>query len=105
VFPSATAEQLTAIAKALFYKERTYQTMLDNAASRVDEPELARFAAWLPAGRVDRKRQDALEMIAAITALITAGAPPLRVDYALAETAAWRAAKRLSLSVPVSERF
>jgi len=89
------AAWFAAIAKTLFYKERTYRAMLDAAAaSEVDAGALARFADWLPAGRVDRKRADALAMIEVIAADIAAGIPPLTVDYQLADTAAWLAAQR-----------
>jgi hypothetical protein len=55
---------------------------------------LQRFADWLPTGRLDQKRRDALAMLDAISAHIAAGTPPLRVDYQLADTAAWQAARR-----------
>jgi hypothetical protein len=89
------AAKLTAIAKSLFYKERTYQATLDAApALGLDAAELARFEEWLPAGRVDQKRLDALAMLDAIGAHIAAKTPPLHVDYELAVTAAWQAAVR-----------
>lgn len=89
------AERLVGIAKSLFYKERTYQALLAAAAaSGLDAAALRRFAAWLPAGRVDQKQRDALAMLEAITALLAAGVPPLRVDYEFADTAAWQAARR-----------
>jgi hypothetical protein len=81
---------LIAVAKELFYKERTYAAALRHLPER----ERAAFAEWLPRGRVDQKRLDAEAMIAAIRAEVAAGAAPLRVVYALAESAAWRAARR-----------
>jgi hypothetical protein len=95
VVASGLAAKLTAIAKSLFFKERTYEAVLNAAgASGLGAVELARFTQWLPAGRVDQKRHDALAMLDAITAHIAAETPPLRVDYKLAVTAAWRAAVR-----------
>ena len=92
---TALAAALTAIAKALFYKERTYPAIIAAArASGLDAAGLARFEAWLPSGRTDRKRLDALEMVDALAALVAAGTPPLTVDYQLADTAAWQAARR-----------
>jgi len=52
------------------------------------------LAAWLPEGRIDRKRRDAEMMADAIRAHVAAEIPPLRVAYELAETAAWEAARR-----------
>jgi hypothetical protein len=90
----ALADRLTAATKALFYKERSWRAVLDAAASGDDAPALARFAAWLPTGRIDQKRRDAMAMIEAIAVHLAAGTPPLTVDYQLANTAAWQAARR-----------
>jgi hypothetical protein len=95
VIAPSLAEGLTATAKALFYKERTWRAVLDAAAaSHGDAAALAGFEAWLPAGRVDQKRRDALAMVEAITAHLAAGVQPLKVDYQLADTAAWQAVRR-----------
>ncbi len=90
VIAEETAATLIAAAKALFYKERTYAAVLRAAP----EGERIAFAEWLPRGRVDRKRLDAEAMIAAIRAELTTEVVPLRVSYTLAESAAWRAARR-----------
>jgi hypothetical protein len=95
VIPPPLAAQLAAIAKRMFYKERTYAAVLGAAAGAgLPDGPLANFAAWLPAGRVDQKRRDATAMLAAIGRHLAAGAPPLRVSYRMADTAAWRAACR-----------
>ncbi len=75
------AETLTAIAKRVFYKERSYAALL-RAIAVADQPRqsLSAFAAWLPQGRVDRKRLDALAMLDAIGECIAAGPPPLRAS-------------------------
>ena len=89
------AAGLTGIAKAMFYKERTYEALLQSAAaSGFPEGPLRDFADWLPQGRVDQKRRDAEAMLQAIRTHLTAGATPMRVDYQLAETVAWRTACR-----------
>jgi hypothetical protein len=89
------ATDLTRMAKAMFYKRRTWRTLLDAAAaSGLGTVELDQLEGWLPAGRVDQKRHDALAMLDAIAAHIAAETPPLRVDYDLADTAAWQAARR-----------
>jgi hypothetical protein len=44
-------------------------------AQGVGERELAAFSDWLPLGRVDQKRLDALAMLAAIQASLAAGEP------------------------------
>ena len=87
--------RLTAIAKTLFYKKRTYEAIFETAAtSGLPKPPLRDFAAWLPAGHIDQKRRDAEALLAAIRAHLAAAPPPLRVSYTLAETVAWEAAQR-----------
>jgi hypothetical protein len=95
ILPPEIAGHLTATAKALFYKHRTYDAIL-RAADAADLPAapLRDFTAWLPQGRVDRKRLDAEAMLDVMRAHLAAGAPPLRVRYELAETVAWQAARR-----------
>jgi hypothetical protein len=90
VVSAEAAAALLAAAKGLFYKERTYAAAL----AHLPERERAAFGEWLPRGRIDRKRLDAEAMIAAIRSELAAGVTPLRVSYALAESAAWRAARR-----------
>jgi hypothetical protein len=95
IVTAAMSAALMAIAKALFYKERTYQIVLKTAAaSGLDAAELTRFEQWLSNGRVDQKRNDALMMLQAVSEHISGLSPPLRVFYELAETAAWAAARR-----------
>jgi len=94
VLPAPVAAALIRIAKTVFYKRRTYRAVLDDAAAAgLDAAALARLAAWLPSGRVDQKRGDALAMVDAVSVQLGAGTP-LRVDYELADTAAWQAARR-----------
>jgi hypothetical protein len=99
---AALATELTAIAKSLFYKERTYDAILrSTAVSLLPQQSLRDFADWLPHGRINQKRLDAEAMIAAIRAHLGAGATPLKVTYKLADTAAWQAAVR---SMPMDDQ-
>ncbi len=51
---------IAAVAKALFYKQRSYATVLERArAAGIDAAAIARLEAWLPTGRVAQKRLDA----------------------------------------------
>jgi hypothetical protein len=88
-------ERLTTMAKALFYKERTWRSVVDAVAAASDDATaLAAFETWLPSGRVDQKRRDALAMVEAVATHVAAGITPLKVDYELADTAAWQAVRR-----------
>jgi len=91
----ALAAELTIIAKSLFYKGRTYDELLQRAAAlRLPGTALRDFAGWLPHGRIDQKRLDALATLDAIRSHLVAAAPPLNVSYEFADTAAWHAAAR-----------
>jgi hypothetical protein len=93
VLAAPLADRLTVLAKSLFYKDRTYAALL-GAAAGGDDIELAKFDAWLRSGRVHQKRRDALKLVAMVRRDLAAELPPLRVDYRVADTAAWRMAKR-----------
>lgn len=90
------AAQLTALAKSLFYKERTYDAVLQRAASDLPATDLRDLAAWLTTNRIDQKRRDADALLAAIRAHLAAAPLPLRVTYTLAGTIAWHAAAEMS---------
>lgn len=95
IIAPALAASLADIAKRLFYKERSYEAMMHSAAAAgLSEAALQDFADWLPDGRIDQKRLDAEAMLEAVRSHLAAGAPPLRVSWRLAETAAWQAARR-----------
>jgi hypothetical protein len=55
------------LAKSLFFGERNWPELLAASASMgIAKAELAALRDWLPEGRVDRKRLDALAMLAAM---------------------------------------
>jgi hypothetical protein len=92
------AARLTTIAKALFYKDRTYTGIMKGASeSGLAAARLQDFAASLPQMRIDRKRHDAALLLDTVRAHLAAKLPPLRVAYQFAETAAWEAARRYAL--------
>lgn len=75
----AEVEALLARAGALHYPERTWERILGPTPT-------PRLAAWLPGGRVDQKRLDALEMLSAMRAAEPAAAPGWRLE----RTDLWR---------------
>jgi hypothetical protein len=89
------AAHITAAAKALFYQDRSYSRILRSAsACGVAGESLRALEAWLPAGRVDRKRLDALAMLEALLAAMRRRPGPLAVGYRFHATAVWEATRR-----------
>jgi hypothetical protein len=87
VLAPAAAAALLARAAATPFKEVTWRRLLD----ALPPPERGRLAAWLPEGRVDLKRADALLLLAAVA---EAAADPGRepADFRFADTRYWREA-------------
>ena len=78
---------LSKIGKALFYKQRSWDAILQRARVHGLPPmPLNDFTAWLPTGQVAQKRLDALEMTAAIRAHLANGVTPLTVSYRFQDT-------------------
>jgi hypothetical protein len=86
----AVRGQLVAIAKGLFFPERSYERVL--AAARdagLAESALEALQAWLPTGRVDQKRADALAMLQAMRDFLATDPPPARARFSFEYTTLW----------------
>ncbi len=95
VLDADAATTLTGIAKALFYKDRSYAALLERAGrDGFPAAVLDRLAAWLPRGRIDQKRLDAVAMLRQIRDRLAAGLPPKQVRYHFEHSRAWDAARR-----------
>jgi hypothetical protein len=78
---------VTSIRKALFYKERSWHAIFRHTTGVGLPPApLSGLAAWLPAGQVDQKRIDAMEMTTAVRAHLAAGVTPLKIFYRFQHT-------------------
>ncbi len=81
---------LERIAKELGYPERSYVHVLECAGqSGLPVCELEAFRSWLPEGKVDQKREDALEMLREMRRAISVGLQPKVVDYKFENTVVW----------------
>jgi hypothetical protein len=86
---------LVATAKATFYQERRWETVLAAADGEL-AGEVGALQEWLPRARVDQKRLDALAMLAAMQALLADDPAPANVSYSFEWTDSW---DRLTTSV------
>jgi hypothetical protein len=85
-----TAAALIAVAKGLFYPDRDYRRILTLARDAgVARDEVERLATFLPTGRVDQKRLDAIALLELVKVRLTAGLEPKQVTYHFEHTDAW----------------
>jgi drug/metabolite transporter (DMT)-like permease len=90
VISPPTKGALEVIAKGLFYQDRTYATLIRlGIEGGLPRAEIDRFEQWLPGGRINQKKLDAVEMLQEITSTISTFAGPMVVDYELQETQTW----------------
>ena len=95
---SAAARQaLESLAKELPYRRRSFQAVLSIASKLdVDPEELARLEAWLPRGRVDQKREDAIMMLRAMREQQKPETEALAPTFHFEHTTLWEKAARLA---------
>jgi hypothetical protein len=94
VLTAADAETLCRVAKALFYKDRTWEGIVHSAtAAGVSWSTFDDLIAWLPANAIDVKRRDAQALVKAMLEYI----PPLERREnlpVLSETIYWDRLRR-----------
>ena len=90
LIPDASQTELLTLAKAQYYQSRTWETVLAAAKGKAVRPEdIAALRAWLPAGSIDQKRQDAHELIVALVHLLDNDPAHMRADFAFEWTEMW----------------
>jgi hypothetical protein len=99
VISEKTCLTLEETGKRLFYPERNYPALLQAAAQAGTPPvDLKRLEEWLPANRVNQKREDALAMLQLMRTRFKAGLSPKRVSFSFQQTAMWHQAIRPAAS-------
>jgi hypothetical protein len=89
VVGASTAESLVDQVKTTFYAERSLVAALDRR-----DAEHERLRSWLPEGRVERKREDALELLHTIRRDLDDGLEPFTPAWTLQRTRYWEEARR-----------
>jgi hypothetical protein len=101
VVSERTRATLEPIAKQLFYPERVYPRILAvGRENGLPDAELSALARWLPANKVDQKRQDALAMLRRIEAFFAGDPAPKSVSYRFQHTDMWESATKMEASKP-----
>lgn len=86
IINQATSACLSASAKARFYQQRNWPEVL---ADIRDPVEAEKLSAWLRTGKVDRKREDGLELLKEMDAFIRSGARPEQPNFHFEWTENW----------------
>jgi hypothetical protein len=90
-------------AQEMWYPPRIWPALLaESAGAGEDAAALAALVAWLPAGRIDQKRRDAVEMLTRMERHRATDPSPLSVPWHFEPTFAWDSMTRsLSRHAPV----
>jgi len=85
----ATRASLVELGRGLFYQERSWERLLAVGEADLPAGDMQALRDWLPTGRIDQKRLDGLEMIAAMGKFL-AGAPgPIQPTFKFEWTDMW----------------
>jgi hypothetical protein len=83
------------IAQVLFYPQRSYPLILKRGREQgLPAAQLDALRVWLPRGRVDQKREDALAMLRTMRQHLATHPGPKRVEFTLEHTLYWDDATR-----------
>jgi hypothetical protein len=94
VIDAGLALALVRMAKGLYYADRTYARILEQAREDGASTEaLDRFRRWLPSGAVNQKRDDAVAMLRAMRDLLDSNPSPKTVDFVFEESLWWHELK------------
>ena len=86
VIDMPTAARLAESSKARFYRDRTWPDVLADVG---DSGKAEALALWLPTGKVDRKREDGLELLKQMDAFVRSGAAQALPDFHFEWTENW----------------
>lgn len=102
VLDAATRSGLERIAKELFYADRAWPVILAAAARQgLPERRLEALRAWLPGGRVDQKREDALELLRTLRKRLAGKPAPKQVRYTFEPTDSWEELRSGAAHLPL----
>ncbi|SLN71802.1 TfuA-like protein [Roseovarius albus] len=95
VVDSAVASDLTALAKATNFPDRSWETVFDQATDQgLDSDTLGNLQSWLTSGRVDQKHLDALEMLSVMARMSEDDAKAKDRSFEFQHTVMWEALTR-----------
>ncbi|WP_310620043.1 TfuA-like protein [Flexibacterium corallicola] len=87
-------------ARSYHFSSRSYERLLSALEGQADNDEIARLRGWLPHGKVDIKREDAVELLKVLSEQQAQATKPKEVSYSFAHTDTW---EKLIRQVEASE--
>jgi hypothetical protein len=87
--------------KRLFYPDRSYRRLFAEGKAAGWHDAMGKLEAWLPMGRVDAKRLDAIAMLRAMRAHLAHGKPEPRASFHFEHTTYWEGLRRGCDAMPV----
>lgn len=96
ILSASGRRRLEAIAKDLGYRDRNYGRLLREAETEgdVDADDINNFREWLPGGRADQKREDAVALLTHVSQRLTQGTLNVQPIYAFEHTSMWEQVSR-----------
>lgn len=89
------------VAKELPYRERNYGRVLREALEDgLDKAEADAFRVWLPTGRADQKREDAIALLTILRDKIASSSLSVRTSFSFEHTTMWDRVARPFIAVP-----
>lgn len=94
IIAEETRRVLVAAAKADFFPDRSYASLLvKGRANGLPGHELTQLKRWLPHGRLDQKRLDAVALLETMRDFIATDTPPTRSEFTFERTTYWERAE------------
>jgi hypothetical protein len=101
VLTAATHARLLELGKGIFYPDRSFPALFSAAlAAGLPSDQIEAVREHVLTKRVDRKRLDALELLAAMRAALAHGEPPAPAAFPFSHTDAWEHAMEWAKTQP-----
>ncbi|MGH6931641.1 MAG: TfuA-like protein [Dongiaceae bacterium] len=92
IISAAVHDELVRRVKDVFYKQRSYECVIKvGSEAGVSPEELTAFQAWLPRGRVDQKRNDAVALLERLRNIDASKLEPFQPAFRFEEAEIWQA--------------
>jgi hypothetical protein len=100
IIPCTCADRLLQIGRETFYPERSFERLLERGAEAgLPQRDLVALRDWLPHGRIDQKRADAVALLRALDAFLAGDPPPFTPKFRFESSEIWEEAAQAAHAV------